>query len=304
MNYMTEIKLFYDWLDTHDLSSMGISLWHALMQIASRSGWQPELRVSLSTLAGRSSLSRTTIYKEREILRQYGLINFRSSGGRGTGIYCIRSLESRFVSGSRTQAGTQPSPDVGFASPDASVPRTQCRTQFKPDAKNASLDASAARTQVGTQVGTHTSLSRLNYTNPSEEIKEVAGKPATEPIITPPKKEKSCGKKERSVAPLFDVESIVGTIEEPWQELMIVWLDYRRCRRERYKSDLSVKKCLMQLKRLANDDPHVAWQIIDQSIANNWAGLFPLRSGQHPGQVLCPVGEKRIQSLMEKFGRK
>lgn len=282
MNYMTEIKLFYDWLDTHDLSSMGISLWHALMQIASRSGWQPELRVSVSTLAARSSLSRTSIYKEREELRRYELIDFRSSGGRGTGIYTIRSLESRFVSATRTQIRTQPVPDVCFASPDASV----------------------ARTQIGIQVGTHTSLSRLNYTKPSEEIKEVAGEPATEPIITPPKKEKSCGKKERSVAPLFDVESIVGTIEEPWWELMIVWLDYKRSRRERYKSTLSVKKCLTQLKRLATDDPHVAWQIIDQSIANNWAGLFPLRSGQHPGQILLPVGEERIQSLMEKFDRK
>lgn len=292
MNYMTEIKLFYDWLDTHDLSSMGISLWHALMQIASRSGWQPELRISLSTLAGRSSLSRTSIYKEREILHQYGLIDFRSSGGRGTGIYTIRSLESRFVSATRTQVRTQPLPNVGFASPD--------EIQSIPEAS----DASAARTQVRTQVGTHTSLSRLNYTKPSEEIKEVAGEPATEPIITPPKKEKSCGKKERSVPPLLRAESILDIIEEPWRELMIVWLDYKRSRHERYKSDLSVKKCLSQLKRLATDDPHVAWQIIDQSIANNWAGLFPLRSGQHPGQILLPVGEERIQSLMEKFGRK
>lgn len=299
MNYMTEIKLFYDWLDTHDLSSMGISLWHALMQIASRSGWQPELRISLSTLAARSSLSRTSIYKEREILHQYGLIDFRSSGGRGTGIYTIRSLESRFVSATRTQVRTQPLPNVGFASPDASVTRTLHEIQSIPEAS----DASAARTQVRTQVGTNTSVLRLNYTKPSEEIKEVA-EPATMPIITPPKKEKSCGKKERSVAPLFDAVSIVGTIEEPWQELMTVWLDYKRSRRERYKSDLSVKKCLTQLKRLANDDPYEAWQIIDQSIANNWAGIFPLRSGQHPGQILRPLGEKRIQSLMEKFDRK
>ena len=40
MNYMLEIKLFYDWLETHELSAMGISLWHALMQVASRSGWR------------------------------------------------------------------------------------------------------------------------------------------------------------------------------------------------------------------------------------------------------------------------
>lgn len=69
MNYMLEIKLFYDWLETHELSSMGITLWHALMQVASRSGWREELQISLSTLIGRTSLSRTSIYKEREILK-------------------------------------------------------------------------------------------------------------------------------------------------------------------------------------------------------------------------------------------
>ena len=112
MNYMTEIKLFYDWLETHELSAMGIALWHALMQIASRSGWQPELRVSLSTLVGRSSLSRTSVYKERDILRRYGLIDYRMSGGRGTGIYKLQSFETRFVSAPRKQSGTQAGDDT------------------------------------------------------------------------------------------------------------------------------------------------------------------------------------------------
>ena len=45
MNYMTEIKLFYDWLETHPLSPASITLWHALMFIANRSGWREELRI-------------------------------------------------------------------------------------------------------------------------------------------------------------------------------------------------------------------------------------------------------------------
>ena len=87
---MLEIKLFYDWLETHELSAMGISLWHALMQVASRSGWREELQISLSTLIGRTSLSRTTIYKERENLKRYWLIDYRGLGGCCAGIYVIR----------------------------------------------------------------------------------------------------------------------------------------------------------------------------------------------------------------------
>lgn len=279
---MTEIKLFYDWLETHELSAMGIALWHALMQIASRSGWQPELRVSLSTLVGRSSLSRTSVYKERDILRRYGLIDYRMSGGRGTGIYKLQSLETRFVSAPRTQSGTQAGDDTEIAS----------------------RNASASRTQGGIQVGTDTSSLRLNYSKLSEEKKEVAGEPATVFTNSPPQKEKSCGQKEREPAPLFDVACWLANTNDPWRELMTLWLEYKRSRRERYKSELSVRKCLSQLRLLADNDPHVAWQIIDQSIANNWAGLFPLRNGQHPGQILRPANDARTRSLLEKFGRK
>lgn len=89
---------------------------------------------------------------------------------------------------------------------------------------------------------------------------------------------------------------------------MCLWLDYKCSRRERYKSEMSVRKCLSQLKRFADDDPHLARQIIDRSIANNWAGLFPLRVVQQPsqriGQVIHPANDERLKSLLEKFDRK
>ena len=125
MNYMLEIKLFYDWLETHELSSMGITLWHALMQVASRSGWREELQISLSTLIGRTSLSRTSIYKEREILKKYGLVDYRSLGGRHAGIYAMKSFEFRVASAARTQTRTQTYEHGEFASSIASAMRTQ-----------------------------------------------------------------------------------------------------------------------------------------------------------------------------------
>lgn len=94
--------------------------------------------------------------------------------------------------------------------------------------------------------------------------------------------------------------------------MMRIWLEYKRSRRERYKSEESVRKCLIMLRRLADDDLQRAAAIIDQSIANNWAGLFPLRTesvsssfgGQHPGQIIQPSNDERTRSLLEKFGRK
>lgn len=56
MNYMTEIKLFSDWLETHPLSPASIALWHALMFIANRSGWREELGISATLLEMRTNM--------------------------------------------------------------------------------------------------------------------------------------------------------------------------------------------------------------------------------------------------------
>lgn len=287
MNYMLEIKLFYDWLETHELSAMGISLWHALMQVASRSGWREELQISLSTLIGRTSLSRTMIYKERENLKRYGLIDYRGLGGRCAGIYVIKSFESRVVSVSRTQTGTR----------------------MKEIEELMYSDASVMRTQAGTQIG---NIYRLNYTNAGKEIQEteVAGTPAPASMNTFfAKRKKVAHKKEKSISPLFDAKKWLERIDESWRSVMRTWLEYKRSRRERYKSEISARKCLTQLQHLSNNDIQTARQIIDRSIANNWAGLFPLQPvqparGQHPGQIIHPATDERTRRLLEKLDRK
>lgn len=292
MNYMLEIKLFYDWLETHELSSMGITLWHALMQVASRSGWREELQISLSTLIGRTSLSRTSIYKEREILKKYGLVDYRSLGGRHAGIYAMKSFEFRV----------------------ASAARTQTRTQTYEHGEFASSIASAMRTQAGTQRG---NIYRLNYTNDEKERKNVAGSPAPVSTDTPSaKRKKVARKKEKCVSPFFDADTWLEGLDEPWCSAMRAWSNYKRSRRECYKSELSARRCLACLKHLAADNPHTAYQIIDQSIANNWAGLFPLRGGallhrelpvtqgQHLGHIIYPSTDERTRRLLEKLDRK
>lgn len=239
MNYMLEIKLFYDWLETHELSSMGITLWHALMQVASRSGWREELQISLSTLIGRTSLSRTSIYKEREILKKYGLVDYRSLGGRHAGIYAMKSFEFRV----------------------ASAARTQTRTQTYEHGEFASSIASAMRTQAGTQRG---NIYRLNYTNDEKERKNVAGSPAPVSTDTPSaKRKKVARKKEKCVSPFFDADTWLEGLDEPWCSAMRAWSNYKRSRRECYKSELSARRCLARLKHLA---PIIRIQPIRSSI--------------------------------------
>jgi hypothetical protein len=69
--------------------------------------------------------------------------------------------------------------------------------------------------------------------------------------------------------------------EDDYRECFELWLQYKKERRESYKSDRSVQMCYNKLKKLSNNSPEIAMQIIEQSIANNWAGLFELKTNRY-----------------------
>lgn len=56
------------------------------------------------------------------------------------------------------------------------------------------------------------------------------------------------------------------------------WVAYKAERKEKYKTRESLQECYERLKNLANNSPSVAMEIVKQSIANNWAGLFELKN--------------------------
>ena len=61
------------------------------------------------------------------------------------------------------------------------------------------------------------------------------------------------------------------------------WLEYKKARRESYKTDKSLKACYSKLVKLSNGDAAVAAEIVEQSMANNWQGLFPLKQDYNNG---------------------
>lgn len=304
MNYMIEIKLFYDWLETHPLTPASIALWHGLMFIANRSGWQRELNIPISRLEANTNMPRSSIYREREKLKQAGRIDYQSRGGRASSVYVIHSLEavfvshgetqqlstSHFVSHTDTQSETQESVVSHFVS------------QIEPQSEN---------------------IYKLNYTesnkrNSEKESLERMGVRANAPpslSSSPERKEKSSGKKEKKgPLPQLDTDAILQTIEPPWRELMQTWLEYKRLRKESYRSEIGIRKCLAMLRNLSGNNPETATAIIDQSIANNWAGLFELKrqaytprgqpaTGQHIGQIKQPETEEHKNRILEKFGK-
>ena len=85
-------------------------------------------------------------------------------------------------------------------------------------------------------------------------------------------------------------------VEPAFEESFSAWLEYKHQRRESYKSDMSLKACYNKLVKLAGGDPSVAMAIVEQSMANNWAGLFPLKNERPNGtNQTQPTGDPRQQ---------
>ncbi len=107
MNYLLEIKAFYDWLEVNQLSTSGIALWHALMHIANKTGWQDTFTVATVVLSTKTGLKRDAFYNARTALQNKGLISFKVRTGNQTAIYKINSLVSIMPTQTPTQVPTQ-----------------------------------------------------------------------------------------------------------------------------------------------------------------------------------------------------
>lgn len=81
------------------------------------------------------------------------------------------------------------------------------------------------------------------------------------------------GKRERKKE--IDIESFVSP---EYKEIFADWLEYKKQRKEAYKTEKSIQLCYNKMVKLSGNDPYTARQIVYQSMANNWAGLFELKN--------------------------
>lgn len=78
--------------------------------------------------------------------------------------------------------------------------------------------------------------------------------------------------------PKFDFEKIFEGYDAEWIELFKQWLDYKREKKNTYKGEKSMRTMAKKLFELAGGDIVTARAIVEQSMANNWQGLFELKT--------------------------
>jgi hypothetical protein len=69
----------------------------------------------------------------------------------------------------------------------------------------------------------------------------------------------------------------LGFIDPVFEGCMLEWLKYKSGKKQKYKTQKSLELCYKQMLAKSGDNPEVAMQMIEQSMGNNWDGLFELK---------------------------
>lgn len=72
----------------------------------------------------------------------------------------------------------------------------------------------------------------------------------------------------------FDYSFIEPQFRKPFEE----WLKYKRSKNQMYKRQCDLELCYKKLKKYSGGNAEKAMLIIEQSMTNNWSGLFELKT--------------------------
>jgi hypothetical protein len=79
MNYLAEILAFNRWREVNPLPASAIALWHELMAVCNKAGWQQVFTTPNGTLQAACGLSRREFDRARQILIENDRIKYKKS---------------------------------------------------------------------------------------------------------------------------------------------------------------------------------------------------------------------------------
>jgi hypothetical protein len=68
-------------------------------------------------------------------------------------------------------------------------------------------------------------------------------------------------------------------LPKDFEKLFLDWLDYKKSKGQAYKNQHSLELCFANLLEISGaGGARTAQLVVNQAIANNWAGLYPLKT--------------------------
>lgn len=90
----------------------------------------------------------------------------------------------------------------------------------------------------------------------------------------------------------------IEEISEEYKPIMIDWLNYKKARKSSYANEKSIIACYKNLVRMSGGDPLIARAIVDQSMANNWQGLFPLKGDKNTNRQKLMDFSNKLEKMV------
>lgn len=100
-------------------------------------------------------------------------------------------------------------------------------------------------------------------------------------------------KEEKKTSEIDEIKTKYELPDE-FAEIVKEWFLYKKEIKDNYKSDRGRTAFVNTLKKLSGGDAETARQIINQSMANNWKGIFELKSKQNVN--VSKLGSERINT--------
>ena len=73
-------------------------------------------------------------------------------------------------------------------------------------------------------------------------------------------------------------------VDEKFRDVFFDWLSYKNERKDKRYTETGLKTCYKKLLSCSGNDQHTARLVIENSIANNWAGFFKLKNVDYANQ--------------------
>ena len=100
----------------------------------------------------------------------------------------------------------------------------------------------------------------------------------------------------------YSIEEILLSVEDNWRSIIEQWLQYKKDSGKPYKSARAVQSFITNLRNNSGNNASTAAEMVNNAMANNWSGVFPLRKQSTPNKtILHPKDEEQKKRIINQL---
>ena len=191
----------------------------------------------------------------------------------------------------------------------ARLGRGQVLTSVRKLAKISGLTERAVRTALKAQQATHFLTQQVTHQFSIITICKFdiyAGKPSTSDTASDtqnaqqPTHINKNNKENKNNT--YSIEEILLSVEDNWRSIIEQWLQYKKDSGKPYKSARAVQSFITNLRNNSGNNASTAAEMVNNAMANNWSGVFPLRKQSTPNKtILHPKDEEQKKRIINQL---